>query len=83
MSAAEAQLSALLAPPQRTAQLPAQHLTPGDPWSSPSSLSAFGAADELSCVLQPQPSFEELQHTAAHLQQLLMAGHCLEALRQA
>ena len=36
-----------------------------------------------SLVLQPQPSFEELQHTAAQVQQLLMAGHRLEALRQA
>ena len=34
-------------------------------------------------VLQPQPSFEELQHVAAQVQQLLLAGHRLEALRQA
>ena len=85
MSVAEAQLSALLALPHPPAQLPPQHPTPGDPWSSASSLSAIGATDghESSRVLQPQPSFEELQHTAVQLQQLLMAGHRLEALRQA
>ena len=46
-------------------------------------MTAFSVADVSSLVLQPQPSFEELQHTAAHMQQLLMAGHRLEALRQA
>lgn len=46
-------------------------------------MTAFGMADVSSLVLQPQPSFEELQHTAAHMQQLLMAGHRMEALRQA
>ena len=76
MFAVEAQLSAILAalPPQQAPQP-----TPGDFWTAGSS---FGATNMSSLVMQPQPSFEELQHTAAQTQQLLMAGHRLEALRQ-
>ena len=76
----EAQLSAILATP--TPKQPPQH-TPGDVWSAGLALTSFGATDVPSLLLQLQPSFEELQHTAAHIQQLLMAGHRLEALRQA
>lgn len=46
-------------------------------------MTTFGATSVSLLVLQLQPSFEELQHTAAETQQLLMAGHRLEALRQA
>ena len=46
-------------------------------------MTPFGATDVSALVLQPQPSFEQLQHTAAQTQQLLMAGHRVEALRQA
>lgn len=43
----------------------------------------MGATSAPLQVLQPQPSFEELQRVAAQVQQLLLAGHRLEALRQA
>lgn len=70
---------AILAPPPP--QQPPQN-APGDPWAV-SPMNAFGAVDVSSRVLQPQPGFEEMQRTAAHVQRLLMAGHRLEALRQA
>lgn len=73
---------AILAPPPPQ-QAPPQH-APGDPWSAAvSPTTAFSTVDVSSRVLQPQPGFDEMQHTAAHVQQLLMAGHRLEALRQA
>lgn len=78
---AEAQLLAILAPPPPQ-QPPPQH-APGDPWSAASPMNAFSTVDVSSRVLQPQPGSEEMQRTAAHVQRLLMAGHRLEALRQA
>ena len=56
---------------------------PSDPWAAASP--AFGTlAEGLSLdVLQPQPGFGDQQQAANQMQQLLMAGHRLEALRQA
>lgn len=80
---AEAQLAAILAP---TANTPPQHspdpTLAANPWAAGSAAFGLGTAAVQAQVLQPQPSFEEMQHVATQVQQLLVAGHRLEALRQ-
>ena len=76
---AEALLSAILLPTQPQAvPTPAPS---SDPWSNGSV--GFGVPGLVSGVLRPQPDFGDLQQAANQMQQLLMAGHRLEALRQA
>jgi len=78
---AEALLAALLAPAQThpTAAAPPS----SDPWSGGSAGFGGSAQGVSSEVLQPLPGFGDLQQAAGQMQQLLMAGHRLEALRQA
>ncbi len=76
---AEALLAALLAPAQThlTAAAPPSN----DPWSGGSAGFGGSAQGVSSQVLQPLPGFGDLQQAAGQMQQLLMAGHRLEALR--
>ena len=78
---AEALLAAIIAP----VQTPPQAAAPpsNDPWSGGSAAFGESAQGVSSGVLQPLPGFGDLQQAAGQMQQLLMAGHRLEALRQA
>ena len=81
----EAQLSAILLAEQSQASAPAVTPSTTSPWSNASAV--FGAAGSggnslPSEVLQPQPACDELQQAALQMQQLLMAGHRLQALKQ-
>ncbi|DBA94995.1 TPA: hypothetical protein ACH3X1_002518 [Trebouxia sp. C0004] len=77
----EALLAAILAPAQAHPKAAASHSS--DPWSGGSA--GFGGSPRgvSSEVLQPLPGFGDLQQAAGQMQQLLMAGHRLEALRVA
>lgn len=78
---AEALLAAILTPAQTQAKAAAP--PSNDPWSSGSAVFGGSAQGVSSEVLQPLPGFGDLQQAAGQMQRLLMAGHRLEALRQA
>ena len=83
----EAQLSAILLAEQSQASAPVVTSYPASPWSNASAI--FGAAGHGSGgnslpseVLLTPRTHEDLQQAAGQMQQLLMAGHRLEALKQ-